>query len=389
MNAFKITTIIVLVNLARIIRADPLDDWTLRAKSPVSLSAIAYGNGQFVAVGSAGAILTSADGADWVSRESGTQRNLAGIAYGGGQFVAVGAALRGTGEFDGFVLTSTAGVNWVESLGDLTDYQVQGITYGNGKFVTWGGSYAGKPTLVGSFDGLNWDRWVWQFTTNRGSITFFQYPNAIGFGGGQFVAVGAYGTLLTSSDGLSWSLRRSGSQEYLGSIAYGNGQFVTLDLYGAILSSPDGLNWVHRQSAPGYSPFSIAFGNGQFVAVGGVTMLTSADGTNWAKRDSATINSSDLRAVTYGNGHFLAVGMEGAILESGAVITLALTSKRGAEPLSLSVTGPTNLGYTIQSSTDLNSWRAVTNFTSSQPTSIIFDSLPASSPNVFYRAYSR
>jgi len=62
------------------------------------LYSVAYGNGQFVAVGEYSAILMSPDGATWTSKNSGSTYPLNAVAYGkspsvgqAGQFVAVGA----------------------------------------------------------------------------------------------------------------------------------------------------------------------------------------------------------------------------------------------------------------------------------------------------------
>ena len=97
--------------------------------------------------------------------------------------------------------------------------------------------------------------------------------------------------------------------------------------------------------------------------------------------------------MAYGNGHFVFAIPEGrtpgAIWESGSIITLALTPIVGTRLLSLSVQGPTELGYTIQTSTDLISWRDLSNIVDNQPTNLILDALPAPSDRVFYRAYSQ
>jgi len=132
---------------------------------------------------------------------------------------------------------------------------------------------------------------------------------------------------------------------------------------------------------------AVSYGNGQFVAVDGGGILTSADRTNWVIRlyDS----SAQLSAITYGDDRFMAVGLRGAILESGSIITLALTRNPGAGSLTLSSSGPTGLDYTLQSSTNLVSWQTVTNFTSARSTTVIFDNLPAASGRLFYRAFSQ
>jgi hypothetical protein len=59
----------------------------------------------------------------------------------------------------------------------------------------------------------------------------------------------------------------------------------------------------------------VTYGNGLFVAVGeDGAILTSPDGVNWTRRTSGTRNG--LESVTYGNGLFVAVGEWGTILTS-------------------------------------------------------------------------
>src|SRR2546426_11988414 len=61
MNALKFSTLLALLIVSKVGRADPLDTWTWRnpIPPPISLSGVAYGSGQFVAVGESGIILTS------------------------------------------------------------------------------------------------------------------------------------------------------------------------------------------------------------------------------------------------------------------------------------------------------------------------------------------
>ena len=55
-----------------------------------------------------------------------------------------------------------------------------------------------------------------------------------------FVAVGDNGTILTSSDGTTWTSRTSGTTEYLRGGAYGNSTLVVVGASGTILTSSDG-----------------------------------------------------------------------------------------------------------------------------------------------------
>ncbi len=63
---------------------------------------------------------------------------------------------------------------------------------------------------------------------------------------GMFVSVGS--TILTSSDGISWTKRYSGTSSILRGVTYGNGLFVTVGRYGIILTSSDGISWTERTS---------------------------------------------------------------------------------------------------------------------------------------------
>jgi hypothetical protein len=57
------------------------------------------------------------------------------------------------------------------------------------------------------------------------------------YGNGLFVAVGTGGTILTSPDGVNWTVQASGGN-HLHSVTYGNGTFVAVGEGGTILTSP-------------------------------------------------------------------------------------------------------------------------------------------------------
>ena len=60
--------------------------------------------------------------------------------------------------------------------------------------------------------------------------------------------MGYSGTILTTSDGTTWTGRTSGISEYLGGVTYGNGLFVTVGYSETILTSSDGTSWDNRTS---------------------------------------------------------------------------------------------------------------------------------------------
>ena len=86
--------------------------------------------------------------------------------------------------------------------------------------------------------------------------------------GQSFVSVGNSGNIITSSDGISWTKRTSGTREYLKGVTYGNGLFVTDGNSGTILTSPDGNSWTKRTSGTSRYLRGVTYGNGLFVTVG-------------------------------------------------------------------------------------------------------------------------
>jgi hypothetical protein len=383
------------------------------------LNLVAYGSGRFVAADSLGGILTSADGTNWIIAQvsSSLWNQWSAVAFGSGKFVAVGGSLA----------TSVDGANWAvrQSVwmgGYGTAWE---LAYDRGRFITVLGYSEGKQWLISSPDGGGWvfdDPWqapygpmdithgngvfaagqLWPgggggtlLTSTNGTDWFQQQSvilenpfNSIAFGNGHFEAVQSDGTLLTSADAVHWTSAYEDPVYMLRAITRGNGQFVVVGDWGTILSSSDGTNWVRRQSGTTNSIVAVAYGGGEFAAAGeNGTILTSTDGANWVERQTGTTNW--LTGIAFGDGRFVAVGDYGTVLQSGSIITLTIGLNSTAGQLALSVTGPTEGNYTIQSSTDLISWRNLTNVTITESISVILDSLPAASDHVFYRAYSQ
>jgi uncharacterized delta-60 repeat protein len=63
------------------------------------------------------------------------------------------------------------------------------------------------------------------------------------YGGGQFVAVGEGGTILTSPDGLTWVSRTSGTNVWLTAVCHGLGNYLAVGEGGVVLASYDGITW--------------------------------------------------------------------------------------------------------------------------------------------------
>jgi len=71
-----------------------------------------------------------------------------------------------------------------------------------------------------------------------------------------------------SEAGAIRTLRVPGINAFSG-VTYGNGLFVTVGTEGTIFTSSDGVRWTKRNSGTDKSLSDVTYGNGIFVAVGG------------------------------------------------------------------------------------------------------------------------
>jgi len=330
------STILLLVCLATVLFSQP--NWTIRTSGTTnSLRAVTYGNNQYVAVGNGGIILTSSDGSTWTTRTSGTNAFLTGVTYGNNQYVAVGNG--------GIILTSPNGVNWTTTRASGTLQTLKGVTYGNNLFVAVGTQYTDYYGLGGliltSPDGTTW-------STRLAALSNENDYRAVTYGYNKFL-IAASMTIQGSSNGVNWSTLHTNNNS-LSSIHYGNNQYVATGAVGTILTSSDnGITWTSRGSDTSYTLYGGIYGNNKYVVVGSTTdtgrspgtVMISLDGIAW----TTTTSKYRLRDVVYGNNLFVAIGDSGTIITSPLADAISYTA---APKLSYSVIGKTMQIYTLQ-----------------------------------------
>jgi hypothetical protein len=158
------------------------------------------------------------------------------------------------------------------------------------------------------------------------------YDVAVSSDGLLWVAVGALGTILTSTDAVTWETQTSGTTYPLRRVAHNGSQWVAVGLYGTILTSSDGETWTSQSSgvsAPLYGVDHDAAGLWVVVGYSG-TILSSSDGATWESVNSPT--SGKLIGVAHDKkGKWLAVATSGAGATSsdGSTWTYAYTGFRG------------------------------------------------------------
>jgi hypothetical protein len=197
---------------------------------------IAYGAGKYVAVSSGGKMAYSSDGTAWTAtdqteifkRDDNTAVNINSIVFAAGKFVAVGQSGTSAYSADGITWTNTGtGTTGTHVIFGNTSSGSNGIkmaAYGNGKFVI-----AGNGKVATSTDGAAWEKIDLSTFIEGESVGWL---NCIIFADGRFVAGGANGRAIYSTDGKNWTRITQtepifGSQ-YINGLAFGGGKFVAV-----------------------------------------------------------------------------------------------------------------------------------------------------------------
>jgi len=127
---------------------EPVGDlpWVVRAaqRSGDSLTAVMFANGQFVAVGANGAVLTSPDGIVWTRVATLPANLLRSLTFADGVYVTVGS--------EGALFTASDPSTWIQHDSGTAEW-LNAVVSGNGRFVA-----ASHGFPVTSRDGSHWTK---------------------------------------------------------------------------------------------------------------------------------------------------------------------------------------------------------------------------------------
>ncbi len=263
----------------------------------------------YVAAGTGGAIYSSPDGATWSAANYGGSGNINAGAY-FGTFKLVGDG--------GLVLLSSDATTWTAEVSGTT----QNLYAIASNSLNLNVAVGANGTIISSVDGVTWTP-----ATNSGTTRDLYAVTYAAYGSGLWLAVGAGGAMVQSTDGLTWTSVASNTLADLRSIAYGTqlltsttgvttatSQFVVVGAAGSVLSSTDGATW-STQTLTGAGNLNAVTYGAQYVAVGaGGKIFISADGASWTA--TTTVTSQNLYAVARGTLSYSAVGAAGTNLLS-------------------------------------------------------------------------
>ncbi|MEW6159493.1 MAG: Calx-beta domain-containing protein, partial [Verrucomicrobiota bacterium] len=213
----------------------------------------------------------------------------------------------------GSITNSSASLVMIASASDL-----YGITYGLSKFIAVGAG----GTILTSTDQQSWAAVSSGTTNDLESVTF---------GNNLFVAVGKKGTILSSSDGTNWTARTSGTANTLKAVTYGGGKFVAVGDYSTVVRSTDAVSWT-LNTFGAQSLEGIVYGANTYVIVGeGGTIWTSGNAVSWTIQTSSTLRT--LKGVSFANNQFVGVGANGIVLTSSNAIDWTIRREAGNQTL--------------------------------------------------------
>ena len=259
------------------------------------------------------AITVSDPARQFTQRTSGTTENLNAITTNGNLAVAVG----GSG---GVIRTSPDGVTWTtRTVASSTNITFRGAAWDGSKFIIVGSDYnfafpdGWQGVIYTSTDGSTWTRRFGGGTQRNNDL------EAVAAGGGGMVAVGNNGTVLQSTDGLTWSpvTVAALSSTSIKGVAFGSGTFVLTGHSGGngtpkVFTSSDRTNWMDVSSGSGLASWQdmrrIAWLNNRFVASGFYSKLrvSTNSGASFASNRS---NNEEAPALAFGDGIYFAGGI--------------------------------------------------------------------------------
>jgi hypothetical protein len=327
--------------------------WTSRTTPTIgAISGLSYGAGLFVAVSSSGESMTSPDGITW------TYRNFLGSQTGG--FAGSGlsyvnnlksltfAATKFIGAGSGLVVTSSDGLNWTSLESGSKPATALNAVATNGTTTIAVGDHGSnefnrttaKPTLIVTLDGNNWNR----IDTN--SLTIYTFGNLydIIWTGTRFVAVGSSQSgagvlILTSEDGSVWTTRlQNNTSGILSKVAKKGDTLIAVSNASTQewISTDGGLTWTLRTNDYGYG---IAANSSLWVkvtntgSVSGISIKTSVDGT-WPGTNTALgtyTGYRDVNKLVWVNNRFMMCGRNRQSPSVGGFINYSLDGTTWAD----------------------------------------------------------
>ena len=212
------------------------------------------------------------------------------------------------------IVTSTAMLDWQWLNPYPQVHPLRDIVQGLGRW--WGVGDGGA--MVTSPDGISWSVMFLADMVNARSVATDGSRLAV-VGDVYDSSAGVYRKgILSTTDGLNWQGVNASQLSYadLKGVAYANNLWVAVGA-SKVFTSSDGLAWTDN-ALPKQTTFNgVAWGGGRWIVVGNSrTILTSTDGVAWTDVTPTNITSATFYRAAYANGRWVVVGSSGRIANS-------------------------------------------------------------------------
>jgi photosystem II stability/assembly factor-like uncharacterized protein len=282
-------------------------DGSIQFRATNNLNAVAYINNVWVAFSTPKKYFVSYDGAIWTNTDYPSSQQIRAVYAAPFGLVAVGDT--------GTIITSTDnGVTWTaQTSGTVENLYAVRYDAETDIFIAVGAN--GKILI--SPDAVSW-------VSQASGVIEHLYAIAYNQFGAGYVVVGALGTVLISAAGTSWTTESSGVTTDLRGLSHDGVRYIATGANGVIRASTNGITWFPRVAATTESLNAIITANIANVATrvtvgaNGVSFVsTDANATTWTAQTTGTAYT--LANITYGNGHYYAVGTNGTIIDTANV----------------------------------------------------------------------
>jgi hypothetical protein len=297
---------------------DPLDTWTPQnSGSTGNLRASVWGKGRFVVAEGSGSILTSWDGVSWTNNGKlpDFERDPR-LASGSGMFVVVGKKL---GSSTAQICYSSDARTWNVATFPASAPVPSDLTYANNRFLAVG---PGGSVLT-STNGITWTLTTVPSAPNFGSVAWngTVWMAMMPISAAPFTKANVW----TSANGTAWSQKPDLELSNFESVTSHAGVFYATGWSRLAYSTDQGDNWKTAQT-PGTNDWgtknmTVADDGTMVVCAkahdGPEALLVSTNGTQWFRSSAGTDFAWGVNSLTFGFGRFLATSGNGSIRTSG------------------------------------------------------------------------
>ena len=278
--------------------------WTITrpfgySSDPPDLLNVQWINNQFVSCGQSGGLMYSADGITWMWEFTGVQSTLSNLVWNGSQYLVVGGM--------DTVLTSPDLQKWTKHVvGANTDFHQ--IIWDGSRYIGYTDHLSNNDveSMMTSTDGATW------------TITPTNQPHnlySLAFGNGKYVAVGSYGTIATSPDGLTWSVVNEPTGHTLYSVNTNGSQFLAIGSDRQTYHSNNGSDWVSSMIKPYVYNTSFATmlwsrwdGNAWNIGSNFRQTYNSTDAATWTDTTYTNYDYNGAGSIAFGAGVYVLAG---------------------------------------------------------------------------------